>query len=200
MSTTDTNVPQVIVNKLTSAEYAMATKSPTEFYAVTDGQIETADIADGAVTTAKATNDFALVGTTLSTPTNVAYVATANIQDGAVTAAKADFTTYSTTEQMVGKWIDGKPLYRSVLSGTIGTTNGEYPTSSFPSNISKVVKIDAIAYDSNATAHPLLYFNGTTTIRPFVASNRVAVTVSGGTGSFSNCAFSFVIEYTKTTD
>lgn len=36
MATTDTNVPQVIVNKLTAAQYAAATKSPTEFYAVTD--------------------------------------------------------------------------------------------------------------------------------------------------------------------
>lgn len=53
MATTDTNVPQVIVNKLTSAEYATATKSPTEFYAVTDEQIGTADIANGAVTADK---------------------------------------------------------------------------------------------------------------------------------------------------
>lgn len=53
MSTTDTNVQQVIVNKLTQAEYDTATKSPTEFYAVTDAQIGTADIADGAVTAGK---------------------------------------------------------------------------------------------------------------------------------------------------
>lgn len=53
MATTDTNVPQVIVNKLTKAQYEAAVKDPTEFYAVTDGKIETADIADGAVTSAK---------------------------------------------------------------------------------------------------------------------------------------------------
>ena len=53
MATTDTNVPQVIVNKLTQAQYDTAVKSPTEFYAVTDGKIETADIADGAVTAVK---------------------------------------------------------------------------------------------------------------------------------------------------
>lgn len=70
MSTTDTNVPQVIVNKLTKAQYDTAVKSPTEFYAVTDGQIETADIADGAVTTAK-------------------------IATGAVTSDKIDFATYT---------------------------------------------------------------------------------------------------------
>lgn len=36
MPTTDTNVSKVIVNKLTKAQYDTATKSATEFYAVTD--------------------------------------------------------------------------------------------------------------------------------------------------------------------
>ena len=40
MATTDTNVPQVIVNKLTQAQYDTAVKSPTEFYAVTDAQFD----------------------------------------------------------------------------------------------------------------------------------------------------------------
>ena len=53
MPTTDTNVPQVVVNKLTKAQYEVATKEPTEFYVVTDEQIGTSDIADGAVTAAK---------------------------------------------------------------------------------------------------------------------------------------------------
>lgn len=53
MPTTDTNVPQVIVNKLTKAQYEAATKSSTEFYVVPDEQIGTSDIADGAVTAGK---------------------------------------------------------------------------------------------------------------------------------------------------
>lgn len=36
MATTDTNVSQVVVNKLTKAQYDAATKSATEFYVVTD--------------------------------------------------------------------------------------------------------------------------------------------------------------------
>lgn len=82
MATTDTNVPQVIVNKLTSAEYATATKSPTEFYAVTDEQIGTSDIANGAITSAKIASGALLdlvypigsiyMSATLSTPSAVA--------------------------------------------------------------------------------------------------------------------------------
>lgn len=60
MPTTDTSVAQVIVNKLTKAQYTAATKSPTEFYAVTDedvvdivqttGQSQTAVMSQKAVT------------------------------------------------------------------------------------------------------------------------------------------------------
>lgn len=110
MSTTDTNVQQVIVNKLTSAEYATATKEPTEFYMVTDEQIETSDIADGAVTTAK-------------------------IADGAVTSEKIDFTTFkyqNATPVLIGKFTDQNNvkhnLYRRYyqIAGWGGIASGNY--------------------------------------------------------------------------
>lgn len=41
MSTTDTSVPQVIVNKLTKQQYdSIVTKNPNEFYAITDALID----------------------------------------------------------------------------------------------------------------------------------------------------------------
>lgn len=43
--------------------------------------------------------EVAYVGTTLSTPTDVAYVATANIQDNAVTAAKTNFGTFGSVSK-----------------------------------------------------------------------------------------------------
>lgn len=53
MPTTDRELPQVVVNKLTQAQYNSATKSQDEFYLVTDAKIDTVDIADGAITSAK---------------------------------------------------------------------------------------------------------------------------------------------------
>lgn len=50
MATTDTNVSQVVVNKLTKAQYTAATKSPTEFYAVTDAKVTNSDIDWSTVT------------------------------------------------------------------------------------------------------------------------------------------------------
>lgn len=204
MSTTDTNVPQVIVNKLTSAEYATATKSPTEFYAVTDGKIETADIADGAVTTAKATNDFALVGTTLSTPTNVAYVATANIQDGAVTAAKASFTNYSTTEQVVGTWINGKPLYEKIID--LGALPNNTSKQENIAGGTKVMTISVEAYmypDPNsswsayARAIPYQSLTSSNAIGLYYSEYVVGVTTNYNASAFNAYA---KVRYWKTTD
>ena len=66
----------------------------------------------------------AYVGNTITTPSSVAFVGTNNIQDGAVTASKASFTTYSTEEQAVGTWIDGRTIYRKTISYTATTTIG----------------------------------------------------------------------------
>lgn len=54
--------------------------------------VETADIADGAITTAK-------------------------VATNAITNSKIDWSTidFSTTERVIGKWIDGKTLYQEVI-------------------------------------------------------------------------------------
>lgn len=50
------------------------------------------------------------------------------LKDGSITADKIDFTTmpdnkYKTTEQDTGqKWIDGRPIYRKVVRGTVNLT------------------------------------------------------------------------------
>lgn len=45
-------------------------------------------------------------------------VTTNMIADGAVTPAKIASSTYSTSEQAVGTWIDGKTIYRKVVTVT----------------------------------------------------------------------------------
>ena len=74
MATSDTNVPQVIVNKLTMADYTTATKNANEFYAVTD--------LDG------------VYAETVAPITAVGAVTTNNIADSAVTSAKIDWSSF----------------------------------------------------------------------------------------------------------
>lgn len=183
MPTTDTNVPQVIVNKLTKAEYETATKSPTEFYAVTD-------------------EEPVYVGSTLSTPSSVAYVATDNIQDNAVTAAKASFTTYSTSEQVVGTWTDGKPIYRRVLTSTTSSTAGAdasvFVLSSY--DVDTIVKIDGfVGYTSSSTSMMALNYNLDSShycTTYYYATNQSIYAKCGQ----ASCPITVVVEYTKTTD
>lgn len=45
-----------------------------------------------------------------------------------ITSQNIDFTTYTTTEQRVGTWLDGKPIYRKVItSTTFVPSSGYYP-------------------------------------------------------------------------
>lgn len=78
--------------------------------------------------------DAIFEGATLSTPSNVAYVAEANIQsnavttskiaDGSVTSDKIDYTTFvdSTTERIVGKDINNNSIYERTFTGTVNFT------------------------------------------------------------------------------
>lgn len=165
MATTDTNVPQVIVNKLTQAQYDTAVKDPTEFYAVTDGQIETADIANNAVT-----------------------------------ANKASFTTYSTTEQVVGTWIDGKPIYRIVVNfGALPNATTKRVSHGI-SNLDRFVKIEGITVSSgNYAPIPLMYSSTEAQYNTaiFVNDTEVAMTSSQNRENISAYIF---LDYTKSTD
>lgn len=163
MPTTDTNVPQVVVNKLTKAQYEAATKEPTEFYAVTDEQIGTSDIADGAVT-----------------------------------AAKASFTTYSTSEQVVGTWIDGKPLYRIVYTNG-PLTSGEVSMGATPGN---VVMIQGWIMSTSGYVMPYGNFSTSDsghTSRVFSDGQYIKVQ-QGTSWQGSNYSAIVVVHYTKTTD
>ena len=50
-------------------------------------------------------------------------------------------STYSNTEKIIGKWIDGKPLYRRTFKGV--TSSGEYTTltADYNSNTIRVTKV-----------------------------------------------------------
>lgn len=56
-----------------------------------------------------------------SLPSFDPVVSTNMIADNAVTPAKMSTSTYSTSEQVVGTWIDGKTIYRKVITKTISS-------------------------------------------------------------------------------
>ena len=98
--------------------------------------------------------------------------------------------TYSITEQVVGTWIDGKPIYETTynLSSSISLSTSYSHSGIVISNIEKIVSIPS-AIDANGQSIPLVV--------GLYSNNELAVAFAGGP---NNGLKSFTLQYTKTTD
>ena len=115
---------------------------------------------------------------------------------------------YSTTEQVIGTWIDGKPLYQKVVSNTFGSVG------SGTDIVVSEVDISGINYDyiyiENATAIagdnyiPAQYLSGPRNATRYIF--RALITSDGKVSAqtdwslLSNSTWYAIIKYTKTTD
>lgn len=111
--------------------------------------------------------------------------------------------TYSTNEQVVGTWIDGKPIYRRVVMLTAPTTKNTQGT---PVNISDVDTVINLSNTIKSNSGAVIEVLST-------AYNNIYVMYSGDTGSlaawtgilsdsstWAGAQVIATIEYTKTTD
>ena len=109
---------------------------------------------------------------------------------------------YSTSEQRIGTWIDGKPLYRitSVLT-EITTTNTETSKLLPPTNVDKVVKIEGYFYQSSSSSYrEINYFNPATNQCNFCTSTIVSNRIQLNLRSSWQVVPYITAYYTKTTD
>lgn len=104
---------------------------------------------------------------------------------------------YSTNEQVIGTWIDGKPLYQITISidGNY-TGNGNVTISDIPSGIDVKTYNGILSYEESGTYKPVGIGNNYI-IYPFNAFNTIRFTIGSGTFHFIG---SLTIQYTKTTD
>lgn len=125
----------------------------------------------------------------------------------AVTSDNVDSATYSTTEKKVGTWIDGKPLYRKTLTGTLNAipTAGTSVTTDFNVDVALVeglfVKGAWISTENRTRAFSLPFISnlGYSTV-VFPASNNSIIRVRSNDTSFSNGWAIITVLYTKTSD
>lgn len=105
---------------------------------------------------------------------------------------------YSETEQVIGTWKDGKPLYEKTISFT--PSGSGYYTDVSSLNISKMISCAGFAmqtngnhvnipYGSNSTDFAVAYFNST--------NNRLYCSFAG---SYNISEWNITMQYTKTTD
>ena len=118
--------------------------------------------------------------------------------DPAGTAIYANENDYSTSEHIVGTWIDGKPIYQRVIDNV--TITGTNPTVvyTFPSGeyLDKVIYAMFTRYTYQGAV------NNVGMMPTYANSNgtnvsQIAVTVSGQSGTSVGAA---IVQYTKTTD
>lgn len=129
---------------------------------------------------------------------NMSHITVTGIRDR-VSDAEKNFNKYSTTEEVVGTWIDGKPLYRKCFNYT--ATTGEVIVADLSSlNIDTVCHMYGNFKDGNALIESIpFYLHSAYTVTPFYKladkSLRLTANIANLTGTGV-----VIIEYTKTTD
>ena len=117
---------------------------------------------------------------------------------------------YSTTETVIGTWIDGKPLYRKVIKVTsIDSANNNYDVAISISNLNEIVNIGGvIKITGTNTYKPVttIYTDNSNAINSIFSFSVYAITNSYISLSYGNWwkeifdkAY-IILEYTKTTD
>ena len=134
-----------------------------------------------------------------------------SIKEKSITADKIDFTTmpdnkYKTTEQDTGqKWIDGRPIYRKVVRGTVNMTGG-FNTSNLPHGIQGLTSAwEIIRYYGNMRLSGSLNNNPIKQALPYIEGthqsgvtsiDQTNITISGSY-AWGNSEVSIVLEYVK---
>lgn len=104
-------------------------------------------------------------------------------------------STYSTEEQVIGTWIDGKPIYRRYIEVDCNTSGDT--TYTHNSNIDNLVNIYGQCIIANQTIKRILPYISNSGNFKFSSYDNQTITF---TSSWDNSKFFGVIEYTKTTD
>lgn len=109
---------------------------------------------------------------------------------------------YSTEEKVVGKWIDGKPIYRKVIDFGIFPNSTHKEVQHNISNLQNFVKIDGIAIRNDNDfwqSIPLTYRNADTGYNTSLTAtqSKVVITCDADRSMFNGYV---ILEYTKTTD
>lgn len=107
---------------------------------------------------------------------------------------------YSTEEQLVGTWIDGKPLYQKTYSFNATIDGNEHSTIQLPSGYDKIIEITGtVYYAPSATGYiPVnAQYNSVYTMFVDAWSGYLRYKGNGWTGTWPMYV---TIKYTKTTD
>lgn len=130
-----------------------------------------------------------------------AYITPTINVDGEDIYVKGQNEVYSTKEQRIGTWIDGKPLYRKCLqfntpNSTTNTQVATFDTTYTIRNYYGNVTISA----SNQLIPLNFYFTNEYNVTTYVTNVTGTINMKIGIASYQKQPVTMFIEYTKTTD
>lgn len=121
---------------------------------------------------------------------------------GSWTSSGASAIHYSTNEQVVGTWVDGKPLYQKTINITTpSVANTNVSVADITSlNIETVVSLDGNYKDTNINWSLNIFFSSVRSSNCFVNGGKTAIMMLvNDNAAISKNAY-VTIKYTKTTD
>lgn len=104
---------------------------------------------------------------------------------------------YSTNEQVVGTWIDGKPLYRRTFVGNTGTSAQTVITSAYNNDTIRVVNAYGSVRVAGGGVNIGSYVNGNYFAGLFTHASELQLYFGQ---SLKNGTYMITIEFTKTTN
>lgn len=113
--------------------------------------------------------------------------------NNAVTKINGKFV-YSSSETVVGTWIDDTPVYRKVLYSA-GINGNNVNIAHNITNLKRVLKIDVVASNDNDTSYPLN--NGSSFVLQVVRITATNIEMNITTGFSSYWPVYYIIEYIK---
>ena len=112
-----------------------------------------------------------------------------------ITKVLKKFNTYSTDEKLIGFWIDGKPLYRKILTGTTTSSVDSYYSLS-GINYDIITNIKVLVNTADYVVDLSTYSNtGQNGVLIEKSQNRLRI--SNNNYAFYNSPVIIILEYTK---
>lgn len=133
--------------------------------------------------------------------TNASAITTINGNIDELSDKIDDFSIYSTTEKVVGTWINGKPIYRKVFTFTTPTGTDDYIINTNIANVGTVLSCTGGITETDGTLTPIpdaIDFGGVIYVTSFRITNG-NIYYKGNSAYGNKPAFA-IIEYTKSTD
>ena len=169
-----------------------------------NGKYRTTDQGGGGGGGASALTD--LDDVSVSSPTDGQILTYDDATDKWVNRNPSSGHTYSTTEQVVGKWVDGKPIYEKTLDIGDNIAIGYQASTTIPHNISNfkaLIQLEIRCPALGLVSDQALWDVSNNKVIAYFRVNDTNIYASWGNGQYGGTAnrnWYFTVQYTKTSD